>query len=111
MTELLSTEKVTMIGLLLCAVAYLFRNNNEYIKKLSEQHSKEEERILSEMKEMKDERKQERKEWLNALSDNTRELGNIAKKLEAVPNIQKDLDTLKKDVAELRGCNGGRKNT
>ena len=103
--NMLSIKDITTLGLLICACFYLVKANMDSLKKIDVEHKKtdlkrdsEMTRILGECKEMKDERKVERKEWLHALEGNTKELSNIAKKLEIIPGIKSDIASVKEKV-------------
>lgn len=102
MTELLSMENITVVGLLLVACAYLVKSNDKNMVTIMQQHAKEEERLVSEMKDMKEERRQERKEWLGALNDNTEQLKYVADKLGVIPQMQSDIDRLGDDMQEIK---------
>jgi thioester reductase-like protein len=102
MFELLNIENVTVVGVLLVACVYLVKSNDAAVKELSKRHTEEEERLLEEYKEIKEERKIERKEWLEALGKNTQELNNIARRLEIIPNLQQDVDTIKNDMLIIK---------
>jgi len=110
MMDLLTINNVTVVGVLLCFCIYLVRRNDKDIKTLSERHTDEEKRLLDEYKEIKEERKQERKEWLEALGKNTQELNNIARKLEIIPNLQHDVDTIKNDMLIIKTKISGNQN-
>lgn len=111
MSEILgivTVKDVTAVGLLLLACVYLIRANNGALKKIDEAHinadkKRDEEmlRILGDCKEMKEERKVERKEWLTALEGNTKELANIAKKLEVIPKLNCDIENMKTKLTEI----------
>lgn len=107
MIEILTIDKVTVIGVLLAVCWYLVKSNSKHLDSLSERHREERERLIDEYKNLKEESKQERKEWLLALSDNTKMLNNIADKLNAIPFMQKDLDELKIKVDVFTRNNGG----
>jgi len=111
----LTVKEVTVIGLLLIACFYLVKSNQSLLQKIDEEHRKIDEehkrtdlkrdeemkRILGDCKEMKEERKVERKEWLTALEGNTKELGNIAQKLEVIPKLNCDIENMKTKLTEI----------
>lgn len=107
MTEILTINNVTVVGILLIACGYLIKSNSKHLDKLSERHREERESLIDEYKNLKEECKQERKEWLSALGDNTKMLNNIANKLNAIPFMQKDLDELKIKFDVFSRNNGG----
>lgn len=48
------------------------------------------------------ERKEERKEWLEALEGNTTQLKSVADKLDVIPSLQKDVDNIKDDIEYIK---------
>lgn len=70
--------------------------------KLEKRHLEEEKFLKSEIKEMQEERKEERKEWLVALTENTEQLKNVASKLEVIPSLQGEVATIKEDIEEIK---------
>lgn len=107
--SMLTIKEVTVLGLLICACFFLIKANMDSLKKIDLEHKKmdlkrdnEMSRILGECKEMKDERKIERKEWLHALEGNTKELNNIAQKLEIIPAIKDDIGSVRSDVESVK---------
>ena len=101
MMELLTAKEVTVVGILLVAIWWLIKRNSEAWNSLTENGRIERERIADEYKSMREESKQERKEWLSALAENTNQLKNVADKLSVIPSIQHDLDELKCKVDVL----------
>lgn len=125
--SLLTIKEVTVIGLLVCACAFLIKANKDSLKKIElerkeielerkkaelkreEAERKREEkreemdhkrdieaaRAQEEIKEMRVENKVERREWLGALKGNTDQLGNIAQKMEVIPRIKEDIESIK----------------
>ena len=55
-----------------------------------------------ELSKCQEERKQERKEWLNALSSNTEQLKNVADKLNVIPTLKLEVDNIKTDIKEIK---------
>lgn len=79
-------------------ISYILDNQ----KQQRETHIKEEEALKNEIKAIAQERKEERKEWLDALGNNTDQLKNVAEKLQIIPNLQKDLDYIKMDITSIK---------
>lgn len=79
-------------------ISYILENQ----KLQRETHIKEEEALKNEIKAIAQERKEERKEWLDALGNNTEQLKNVAEKLQIIPNLQKDLDYIKMDITSIK---------
>lgn len=95
MTDLLTIQNVTPVGILIVACWYLIKRNAAAWHSLTEQGRVERQNLLDQYKEIREENKVERREWLAALAENTNQLKNVADKLQAIPTMQKDLDELK----------------
>lgn len=111
-------ENYSLVGCLVVAIGVLWKIQSAYYKKVEDERSKaieklqkkqeqmyneEKERhscesvaLKDELKELHNERKTERKEWLNGL-------GKISKAVESVSlNMDQKFVTLEKDVAEIK---------
>lgn len=87
----------------------------EAMDKLLKRHTEDGIELKGEIKGMQLERKEERKEWLQALDKNTNKVETVAEQLatvavllQVVPNLQCDMDKLKIDISEIKNkLNGG----
>ena len=109
-----------LIGLLVAAIAGLWKMQQTFYKKMDTERTETADKLLArhtenglelkeEIKGMKSERKEERKEWLQALDKNTSkveavadQLASVAIILQVVPNLQYDMDNIKEDVADIK---------
>ena len=108
-----------LIGLLVAAIAGLWKMQQSFYKKMDEERTATADKLLArhtenglelkeEIKIMKVERKEERKEWLQALDKNTNKVEAVAEQLAAVavilqvvPNLQCDMDKIKTDIKDI----------
>lgn len=102
LTNILTMKEVSFIGFLVLAIYFLSKEFLKMSEMQEAQRDKREEWLLSEIEENKIERKQEREEWLAALDKNTLQLQNIADKLEVIPKLQNDVDSMKEDLKDIR---------
>lgn len=87
----------------------------EAMDKLLKRHTEDGIELKGEIKTMQLERKEERKEWLQALDKNTNkvetvaeQLGTVAVLLQVIPNLQCDMDNMKLDLVDIKNkLNGG----
>jgi len=86
----------------------------EAMNKLLKRHTEDGIELKGEIKTMQLERKEERKEWLAALDKNTNkvetvgeQLAAVAELLQAVPNLQCDMDKMKVDITDIKNKLGG----
>lgn len=82
--------------------AKLELKNTQMYKEEKKRHSEEENFLKSEIRSMQEERKEERKEWLFALTENTAQLKNVASKLEVIPLLQREVSTVKQDIEDIK---------
>jgi len=78
-------------------------------EKLLKRHTEDGIELKGEIKTMQLERKEERKEWLQALDKNTNkvetvaeQLATVATLLQVIPNLQCDLDNMKIDIVDIK---------
>lgn len=102
LTNILTMKEVSFIGFLVLAIYFLSKEFLKMSEMQEAQRDKREEWLLSEIEENKIERKQEREEWLAALDKNTLQLQNVADKLEVIPKLQNDVDSMKEDLKNIR---------
>ena len=102
LTNILTMKEVSFIGFLVLAIYFLSKEFLKMSEMQEAQRDKREEWLLSEIEENKIERKQEREEWLAALDKNTLQLQNVADKLEVIPKLQNDVDSMKEDLKDIR---------
>lgn len=76
--------------------------NAQMYNEEKKRHCEEEGFLRNEIKSMQQERKEERKEWLNALTENTVQLKNVASKLEVIPALQEEMSTVKSDIEDIK---------
>ncbi len=127
MTEFLTIKEVSVIGILIIAVISLYKvavklknesdkSNQEKIgiiienqNQERERHKTEESELKLELKQAREEAKEDRKNWLESLQANTNQLKNVADKLEVIPKLQSDMDNMKDDITEIKNnLNGGK---
>lgn len=115
----MGVEQIGIVGVLLAGIGALWKIQQGAYKKAEEERKEAFGQLLgkhesdsNELKEeiccMRKERSEERKEWLKALDNNTEQLKSVAEKLQAIPNLQQDMDCLKEDLQEVKNkLNGG----
>ena len=109
-----------LIGLLVAAIAGLWKMQQSFYKKMDSERTEAMDKLLKrhtedgielkgEIKTMQSERKEERKEWLEALDKNTNkvetvaeQLATVAELLQVIPNLQCDMDKMKVDLADIK---------
>lgn len=126
MTEFLTIQNVSALGLLIIAVVALtkvvLKLKSETDKSQQEKvdiilmnqsdervrHQKEEKELKVELKEAREEAKKDREIWLKSLQDNTEQLKNVANKLEIIPKLEARVEDIDNKLDSF--INGGIKN-
>jgi len=109
-----------LIGGLAAAVIGLWKMQQVFYKKMDiertsamdkllKRHTEDGIELKGEIKVMQIERKEERKEWLQALDKNTNkvetvaeQLATVAELLQVIPNLQIDMDNIKTDIVGIK---------
>lgn len=116
---MVGAEQIGIVGVLLAGIAALWKiqqgayrkaeeERREAFGQLIKKHEDESVSLREEIKFMHQERKTERCEWLKALENNTEQIKSVADKLQAIPNLQSDMDCLRLDIQEIKNkLNGG----
>lgn len=118
--DYVNIQNLSVIGCCVTAIIWLVKMNEKFALKQEEavsskfafieanlreekqRHDKEEYRLKQEIQCMQAERKEERREFLEALNSNTEQLKNVANKLSIIPNLQTDVESVKKDITEIK---------
>lgn len=112
-------QEYSIIGILVVGILALWKVQQGYYAKVEKERKEANAQLLDncktqsddlkeEVKAMRLERKEERKEWLDALDNNTEQLKNVADKLCVIPTLQQDVDGIKDDVEDIKNkLNGG----
>lgn len=127
LTNLLSIENVSVIGVLIAGIVWLAKYNNKimdkqekasddkfnYMKESLEsenkRHKEEEIELKNEIKRLHEREEKRDAQWLSALNENTNQLENVADKLDVIPTLQKDMDNMQSDIKEIKEqLNGGK---
>jgi len=109
-----------IIGGLAVAIGGLWKMQQSFYKKMDDERKESMSKLLDrhtadgielkgEIKTMQLERKEERKEWLQALDKNTdkveavtEQLTTVAELLQVIPNLQCDMDKMKVDITDIK---------
>lgn len=76
--------------------------NEQMYEEEKSRHAEEEKELKVEIKRLHQREEKRDEKWLNALNDNTSQLKNMADKLQIIPAIQEDVDSMKEDIEIIK---------